>query len=764
MSYGYFNSKGDQYIVTIPKTPNKWYNYHFNKEYYMEVTQTAQGGSTCLIPSERNFTRGYRYFYVHDEVSGDCWNPNHVPLKVKLDNFECINALGWTEIKSSYKEIETSLKVFVPLKGLQEIWIYKVKNNTESEKALSLYSVFSFESGGMGPRCEYFEDKKVLINNVFPYYIKYEDQAKLENNYNNVYMLSDDEIASFECSEKRFFGGVDTTEVPVAITAGSCSNLRAEIENTIGVFQHRVRLNPGEEKEIAIVVGCSNSIEEAAHVKTLVDKGDFVKTEFDKVNEYWSKISDKFIINTPDKDLNNLTNYWLKKQLVAMNWCHRFSMLSCVRNELQDAVGYSMLDGEDAVNYLVNVMKNQESNGYLKQWHMLDGSADRGLALLHHKDGAAWLIACTCAVVQQYGDISLLQREVEFKGGIESGTIYDHVMRAVNYMLKDRGAHGLSHFGDGDWTDPINGAGRLGRGESVWTTMALQYGIQEFLPLCEKRGYAETVTRLKLVCKELDAAINQNCWDGSCYICGYDDDGVPFGAKENEEGRFYLNPQTWAIMAGNARDGRLEKVIETIDRMETFCGSYILQPAFMKWNGQVGKISIKRAGGTENGAVYCHGSMFKAYADCIIKRGNEAYRTMIRTMPTNPENPPERNLQVPTFVPNYYFGLKDSPNFGHSSNVNSTGTCSWALWVTLEFMLGARATVDGLLIEPCVPEQWKCFSFNRDFKKARYNIKVANPIGVQFGVRSIKVNSEHIEGNILPYIEGKTFEVEVLMG
>ncbi len=35
--------------------------------------------------------------------------------------------------------------------------------------------------------------------------------------------------------------------------------------------------------------------------------------------------------------------------------------------------------------------------------------------------------------------------------------------------------------------------------------------------------------------------------------------------------------------------------------------------------------------------------------------------------------------QVPIFNPNYYFGLKDSPQFGRSSAENRTGSSAWFL-------------------------------------------------------------------------------------
>lgn len=125
------------------------------------------------------------------------------------------------------------------------------------------------------------------------------------------------------------------------------------------------------------------------------------------------------------------------------------------------------------------------------------------------------------------------------------------------------------------------------------------------------------------------------------------------------------------------------------------------------------------------------------------------------------ENPPEKSWQVPLFVPNYYFGLMDSPNFGHSSQHHSTGT---AAWLVMDYFLGVRATVDGLVIDPCIPKAWKEFIVKRKYKNAYYSIKIVNSSRAAKGVKSIYVNGKAISGNILPYEKGVDFyEVEVFM-
>jgi len=765
MEYGHFRKDGSEYIINTPKTPDKWFNYLFNDQYYMEISQTGQGKSMCLTPPAREYTRGYRYFYLYDHMDNSCWNPTYAPLKEKLDLFECVHAIEKTEFNTEYKGIKCSLSVFVPENGTYEIWTCKVSNMTQNTRDLSLYSVFSFENGAtMGTKGEFDSVNEILTSFSFPYHVYYEDKAKVENQNSLGFMISDVKIASFDCSERRFFGGDDKSDFPIAIKNSGCSNNISEAENPIGAFQHRISIEANSEITINIVVGCASKFEEAVKIKSKVFEAGFIENERMKVKSRWNDICNKFTINTPDSNLNYFMNFWLKKQVVMMARNNRLSTYCPVRNQLQDAMGYSILDNKGALELMLKVFRRQEPNGFIQQWYMTDDSAPKALCLLKHKDAPIWLVSCMCALISQSGDIGLLDLEVEFRNSNEKASIYEHMLRSIFYLASERGQHGLVLMGDGDWTDPINGAGRLGRGESTWSTAGLKYAAQQLIPFVEKRADNINLNKLVTLTDELDAAMNDSCWDGDWYVAGYDDFGIPFGSSKDEEAKIFLNTQTWAIMSGTARGERLTKCKQAIQSLDTPCGPLLLSPAFSKWNERWGRISIKLPGTTENGSIYCHASMFKAFADCVMGDADSAYNTIKKTLPTNDENPPEKSWQVPLFVPNYYFGLMDSPNFGHSSQHHSTGTAAWLVWVVLDFILGARTTVDGLVIDPCIPKGWKKFNFERCFRNARYIIDINNPEGVNKGVKSIYVNGKIIKGNVLPYEEGvDLYKVEVNM-
>ncbi len=210
-------------------------------------------------------------------------------------------------------------------------------------------------------------------------------------------------------------------------------------------------------------------------------------------------------------------------------------------------------------------------------------------------------------------------------------------------------------------------------------------------------------------------------------------------------------------MADIAEGDRIDAIYTALKNLETPAGPLLVWPVFTKYNPTWGRISLKLAGTSENGSIYCHASMFKAYANCCAGNADEALKTIVQTLPTNPDNPPEKNTQVPTFIPNYYFSLMDSPSFGQSSRHNRTGTSPWLQWVVLEHILGVKATIHGLRIEPLMPSGWDRSYVERHFKNAFYKIRLTR--GNAF---SVKINGKEHTSPLLPYTDGTVYDVDVV--
>jgi cellobiose phosphorylase len=108
---------------------------------------------------------------------------------------------------------------------------------------------------------------------------------------------------------------------------------------------------------------------------------------------------------------------------------------------------------------------------------------------------------------------------------------------------------------------------------------------------------------------------------------------------------------------------------------------------------------------------------------------------------------------------------KDAIKPGEAKNSWLTGTAAWNFYAITQYILGIRPDYEGLIIDPCIPKDWKGFDITRKFRGATYKIEIKNPQGVSKGVKSIEVDGELATNNTVPiFDDGAQHFVRVIMG
>jgi cellobiose phosphorylase len=94
-----------------------------------------------------------------------------------------------------------------------------------------------------------------------------------------------------------------------------------------------------------------------------------------------------------------------------------------------------------------------------------------------------------------------------------------------------------------------------------------------------------------------------------------------------------------------------------------------------------------------------------------------------------------------------------------------TGTAAWMWKVAMDWILGVRAEIRGLMIDPCIPAEWDSYKVVRRFRRATYEVTVENPDHVSHGVREIYVDGMSHDSYLLPVFPGgETHQIRVVMG
>ena len=716
LKYCAFENNGAALRIDTPFPPNTWDNLLINKEYFAEVNQRMEASSITIADKfvRSNLMPKDNRFFIN--VGGKAYRM----CRGEGENYTCVHTMADSRVEETFDGVATSIRAFVPTTGPRMFWTAELENTTDELVEVDFFSMFHFSIDWLMSFSSRFDkENNGMYCTGFPYHVKYEDKVNLEPTVHVKYVLTDAEVTSFEGNAQRFYGYDDYGMMPKAVEARTCLNKECELEQCYSIMHHRYTLKPGEKKTINYMMGRVKEMSDLAQCKKDLKNIDkfYAETVAD-----WQDISDAYHIDTPNAELDALVNHWLKKQVRRFVYTNRGGPYCCTRNQMQDLMGYSLIRPKDAFEFFVKLLARQHISGYYKQHQTLDDSPPVGLCNINASDAYLWLILCGLEVLENNADPELYNYKVGYMDSPVKHTILEHLRKAAYFMFGQTGEHGLCLLLDGDWTDPINGPGREGRGESTWNSVGLIYAVDRL----NKIHFDPTLDRMS---REMKETVNKWCWDGEWYIAGYDDFGKPYGTVKDEEGKIFLNSQTWTIMAGVAEGERLEKAHKAVEKyLQNEYGYKVVWPSFSKWNPVWGKISIKQQGTTENGSVYNHAVMFKAYSDVVRGDSDLALETIEKILPTRFDLAPDEDYGNPIQFSNYYFA-DGAFNHGRVNSAHySTGTTAWCIWVVVSQMFGFQNGSQGMKILPKLPKSWANASATLRIGGHVYEVKAENGV------------------------------------
>ena len=173
--------------------------------------------------------------------------------------------------------------------------------------------------------------------------------------------------------------------------------------------------------------------------------------------------------------------------------------------------------------------------------------------------------------------------------------------------------------------------------------------LLEMAELEEYLGHPEECSRYRQMHAELKRLINDVAWDEAqgSYIRGFSA-GERVGASDSDGSVIYANPQSWSVIGGIVTEERVPRVLAAVDRwIDTELGCIVNAPPYDEYQEKYGRISAQTAGTGENGAVYCHATGFKAYADCLLGLGERAAGSLLKVIPDSAANPASASGALP---------------------------------------------------------------------------------------------------------------------
>ncbi len=798
MRYGYFDNQNREYVIERPDVPASWTNYLGVKDLCTVISHNAGGYSfyrgaehhrvTRFRPNGVPLDRPGHYCYLRDDQTGEYWSISWQPVGKDLSRarYECRHGLSYSRFSCDYKDLHAEQTVFIPLDDDVELWDVRIRNTGRTARELSVFSYLEFsfhhiEIDNQNLQMSLYASGSSFEDGIIEYDFFYEP-------WTLHYFASSFEPDSYDSLRDSFLGPYRTETNPIAVERGECGN-RSELGgNHCGALHKRLSITPGEEARVIFMLGVGPRTR-GREIKQHYSDTANVDRAFAALGEHWRQKLAVLQCRTPHAGLDTMINTWTLYQAETCVVWSRFASFIEVggrtglgyRDTSQDVMSVVHTNPAKCRQRIVELLKGQVSRGY--GLHLFDPdwfdpekqkapkfksptvtpTPDRQ-SLIHGltdvcSDDALWLVVSICEYVKETGETALFDEVVPFADEGEA-TVYEHLKRALDFSAEQVGRTGICKGLRADWNDCLN----LGGGESAMVSFLHHWALRAFVEAAEHLGRDADARKYCLLAEKVRAACERELWDGQWYIRGITAKGVKIGTSGSEEGRVFIESNTWAVVSDAASPERGAASMDAVDRyLYSPYGIHLLWPAFSKPNDDIGFVARVYKGIKENAAIFSHPNPWAVIAECKLGRGSRAMKFYDSLLPYNQNDLIERREAEPYSYCQFVMG-RDHTAYGRARHPWLTGSGGWNYTAATRWILGIRLSFEGLIVDPCIPSGWREFEVVRQWRGATFRIAVRNPDGVEKGVRSVSLDGQAVVGAIPPQEHGSTHEVNVVMG
>lgn len=799
MQYGHFDNEKREYVIDRVDLPVSWTNYLGVKDLCVVVNHTAGGYMFYQSPEYHRVTRfrgnavpmdrpGH-YVYLRDAKDEDYWSISWQPVGKPLDQakYTCRHGMSYTTYECDYKGIKASQTLMVPMDDAVELWDVRLKNTTDKERRISVFSYCEFSFHHIMIDNQNFQMSLYCAGssydeNIIEYDLFYEE-------FGYQYFTSNVTPDGFECLRDSFLGAYRTEDNPIAVEHGTCSGSHELGNNHCGSLQKDLVLAPGEEVRLIFMLG-EGSREAGKKIREKYSDMANVDAAYAQLKDYWENKFAQLQIKTPNEGMNTLINTWNLYQAEVNIMFSRFASFIEVggrtglgyRDTAQDAMTIPHSNPEKCRQRIVELLRGLTTKGYglhlfSPEWFDPDAKKEKkkpfksptviptvnAKDIVHGledacSDDALWLVPSIIEYIKETGETGFADETVTYADGGE-GTVYEHMKRILDFSAEQVGATGICKGLRADWNDCLN----LGGGESAMVSFLHYWAICHFLQLAEYLGRTEDVEKYQAMRERVGNVCNRELWDKEWFIRGITKNGKKIGTSEDAEGKVHLESNAWAVLSGAADVEKGKRAMDSVDKyLFTPYGILLNAPSYTVPDDDIGFVTRVYPGLKENGSIFSHPNPWAWAAECVLGRGDRAMKFYNALCPYYQNNMIEIRQSEPYSYCQFVVG-RDHTAFGRARHPFMTGSGGWAYFSATRYMLGIRPDFEHLTIDPCIPADWKEFSAVRRWRGAEYKIHVENPDGVMKGVQELYLDGEKVE-RIPVMAQGSRHDVRVVMG
>jgi cellobiose phosphorylase len=711
-----------------------------------------------------------------------------MPVKRELDFFECRHGLGYTTITGERNGVRVEETFFIPLGHTAEVHRVTVSNRGKSAKTIKLFSYIEFCLwNAYDDMTNYQRNFSTGEVEVVGSTIYHKTEYRERRDHFAFYHVNAP-VSGFDTDRETFVGLYNGMHEPQVPLRGQSGNSVASGWQPIASHALDVALAPGESKTFVFTLGyVENPVAEKwerpgvinkTRALALIDQFSTpaqVDAALGKLADHWTGLLSNFQVTSPDEKLNRMANIWNPYQcMVTFNMSRSASYFETgigrgmgFRDSNQDLLGFVHLVPARARERIIDIASTQFADG--SAYHQYQPLTKRGNNDIGSgfNDDPLWLIFGVAAYIRETGDFAILDEPVPFDNDPKNvATLFEHLKRSFHHVLENLGPHGLPLIGRADWNDCLNlncfsetpdesfqtTGNRTGRtAESVFIAGMFVGVAPDYAYLAEKRGLEGEAKLARAEATKMEAVVLQHGWDGEWFLRAYDFFGKKVGSKECDEGKIFIEPQGFCVMAGIGKDsGHAKKALDsTKELLDTKYGIVLNNPPYTRYHVELGEISSYPPGYKENAGIFCHNNPWVVIAETVIGRGDRAFEYWKKIAPAYLEEISEVHRMEPYVYAQMIAG-KDAPRHGEAKNSWLTGTAAWNFVALSQYLLGIRPDFDGLRVAPCISTDVPSFTVTRKCRGAEYEVRVKN-VGGGSKAPKLTVDGKAIDGDLVPY-------------